>query len=113
MSAIMSDVKTKSASGKSTAPRTPARDTFTVRDLNRQPQVVLSAARKLGRVHIQGRSGERFLIQPEPSAQAEPSTREHFRARLRELHDLMGRKGSTGFTAGGWKTISEAIAGER
>lgn len=109
----MSDMKVKLASTKSAEPKAPVRDTFTVRDLNRQPQTVLSAARKLGRVHIQGRSGERFLIQPEPSATTEPSTREDFLARIRKLHDEMGKAGSTGFTASGWKTISAAIAGER
>ena len=88
------------------------RDTFTVRDMNRQPQAVLNSARELGRVHIQGRSGERFLIQPVLVAEAARSTREDFRARLVALHLRMRGDGSEGFTGEGWDTFSEIIAGE-
>ena len=108
MSAIMTDMKTKNS------PRSaPLRDTFTVRDMNRQPQVVLTAARKLGRVHIQGRSGERFVIQPAVIEEAqEPSHREDFLAHLHTLHQKIRESGYTGFTPTGWETFSKAIAGE-
>lgn len=115
MSDIMTDMKTKTAPKKKSVKRRAApvvRDTFTVRDLNRQPQVVLTAARKLGRVHVQGRSGERFLIQPEPEEKAESSSREDFRVRLKMLHSQMRASGSSGFTAQGWETFSKVIAGE-
>lgn len=111
----MTDMKTKPAPKKKSVKRRAApvvRDTFTVRDLNRQPQVVLTAARKLGRVHVQGRSGERFLIQPEALENAQQSRRQDFRARVKMLHAQMRASGSTGFNAEGWETFSKVIAGE-
>ena len=89
------------------------RNTFTVRDMNRKPQVVLRAARMLGRVHIQARSGERFVIQPASEENVEPSTREDFLERLRSLHQQMRDLGSTGFTPAGWERFSKVIAGEK
>lgn len=119
MSAIMSDMKTKAAAKKSVRRRAAApkakRRVFTVRDLNRQPQAVLNAARKTGGVHVQSRSGERFLVKPDPEATPAISDAEHRRAfheRLRELHARMRKEGSQGITAEGWDTFSKMIAGE-
>ena len=113
MSAMLADMKPKSAAKKfATHQFAPVRDTFTVRDMNRQPKVLLAAARKLGRVHVQSRSGERFVIQATTAGNVEASSREDFRARLKHLHVQMRASGSAGFTAEGWKTFSKAIAGE-
>ncbi len=118
MSAIMSDMKTK-ATAKKAARRPVAkvaapRRVFTVRDLNRQPQTVLNAARKAGGVHVHSRSGERFLVKPDPEPKPAISDVEYRRAfheRLRELHARMKAEGM-GFTAEGWETFSKTIAGE-
>lgn len=115
---MMTDMKTKVVA-KKTACRPAAkaaapRRVFTVRDLNRQPQAVLNAAREAGGVHVQSRSGERFLMTPDPEAEPRMSDLEHRRAfheRLRELHARMKAEGM-GFTAEGWDTFSKMIAGE-
>jgi hypothetical protein len=39
--------------------------TFTVRDLDRQPNVVLKTCEREGRVRIRARNGQTFTIQPE------------------------------------------------
>lgn len=115
---MMSDMKTKAAT-KKTARRPAAkaaapRRVFTVRDLNRQPQAVLNAARESGGVHVKSRSGERFLMTPAPESEPRMSDLEYRRAfhdRLRELHARMKAEGM-GFTAEGWETFSKMIAGE-
>ena len=115
MSDIMTDMKTKTAPKKKSVKRRAApvvRDTFTVRDLNRQPQVVLTAARKLGRVVVCSRSGEQFTVQPRPVPRADSATRADFLDRVKQLHASMRAKGYTGFTAEGWETFSKTIAGE-
>lgn len=115
----MSDMKTKAAAKKSVrrravAPKAKQR-VFTVRDLNRQPQAVLNAARKAGGVHVQSRNGERFLVKPDPEANSavisDVEYRRAFHERLRELHARMKAEGM-GFTAEGWETFSKTIAGE-
>ena len=114
---MMSDMKTKTAT-KKTARRPAAkaaapRRVFTVRDLNRQPQAVLNAARKAGGVHVQSRSGERFLVKPDPvpgSSQAD--SREEFHRDLMKLHEQM-RADGMGFTVEGWETFSKILAGEQ
>lgn len=116
---MMSDMKTKTATKKNA--RRPAakaaalRRVFTVRDLNRQPQAVLNAARKAGGVHVQSRSGERFLVTPDPevkSAISDVEYRRAFHARLKKLHARMREAGSSGITEDGWDTFSKMIAGE-
>ena len=110
---MMSDMKAKTVSKKSNK-RTPAssRRTFTVRDLNRQPQTVLNAARKFGKVHVQSRTGDRFELKPEPAntTSHESAVRDHL-DRLRALHERMRAEGQ-GFTAEGWETFSKMLAGE-
>ncbi len=115
MSVIMSDMKTKPAAKKSakrSAP--PVRDTFTVRELNREPQLVLTAARKLGEVHVHSRSGERFIIKPEAPTPNVPNTnpRDEFHNRLKMLHSKL-RAAGQGFTTEGWDTFGKMLAGEQ
>jgi hypothetical protein len=119
MSVMVSDMKTKTTTKK--ASRRPAakvaapRRVFTVRDLNRQPQAVLNAARKAGGVHVHSRSGERFLMKLDPAAKSAVSDVEHRRAfheRLKLLHAQMREAGSSGITEEGWDTFSKMIAGE-
>jgi hypothetical protein len=116
---MMTDMKTKAAAKKTV--RRPAakaaalRRVFTVRDLNRQPQAVLNAARKTGGVHVQSRSGERFLVKPDPEVKSALSEVEHrraFHSRLKELHARMREAGSSGITEEGWGIFSKMIAGE-
>lgn len=119
MSVIMSDMKTKTSAKKTVMRRTAAPKaagrTFTVRDLNRQPQAVLNAARKMGGVHVRSRSGERFIVRPDPEEKPGLSDVEYRRAfheRLKDLHARMRKEGSQGITAEGWDTFSKMIAGE-
>ncbi len=95
MSAIMTDMKTKPARPTPAAPAKSAqemRDTFTVRDLNRQPSAVLLSAEKLGRVMIRGRDGRVFTIMPEisPSQRIEEADafikrQDEYRKKLRKM----------------------------
>lgn len=116
MSVIMTDVKMKTKPARKHARRKPAavQATFTVRDLNRRPQVVLNAARKLGRVDVQSRSGEKFTLKPERTEpqQSDLEHREEFHRQLKAMHAKMREEGSTGFTAEGWEIFSKMIAGE-
>jgi len=85
----MTDMKTKAAPKKKSVKRRPApavRDTFTVRDLNRQPQAVLSAARKLGRVIIRSRDGGSFVMEPEHQPTARLQSADAFLAGLAAIH---------------------------
>lgn len=66
MSDILSDMKAGAKSKKASAKKEERR-VFTVRDLNRQPQVVLKAARKLGSVIIQSRDTGSFTLSPSPT----------------------------------------------
>ena len=115
----MSDMKTEPPLKKTVTRRTaaskPAGRTFTVRDLNREPQAVLNAARKMGGVHVRSRSGERFIVRLDPEEKpglSEVEYRRAFHARLKELHARMRKEGSWGITAEGCDTFSKMIAGE-
>lgn len=117
MSVMMSDMKTKTVSKKPTSKRAKPtsaanRRSFTVRELNRQPQAVLNAARRNGGVHVQSRTGERFLLKPDPAASppAESAVQEHLK-QIRDLHARMKADGM-GFTAEGWEVFSKMLAGE-
>lgn len=97
MSVIMTDMKTKTKPARKSVRRraaTPTRDTFTVRDLNRQPQVVLSAVRELGRVTISSRGGGNFILsleRPGPLTAARSSEAfVEWRRRLRQRMRSMG-----------------------
>lgn len=114
---MMSDMKTKAASKKKRVRRraaaTPLRDTFTVRDLNRQPQVVLSAARKLGRVTIRSRSDGAFVItHASPAANARVQEAEAFCQRFEALREQMRSRGFVRPSARDSKKIARMIAGE-
>ncbi|MFN0077083.1 MAG: hypothetical protein ACKVY0_11470 [Prosthecobacter sp.] len=105
----------KKASRRPAAKVAAPRRVFTVRDLNRQPQAVLNAARKSGGVHVHSRSGERFILKLDPAAKSAVSDVEHRRAfheRLKLLHARMREAGSSGITEEGWGTFSKMIAGE-
>lgn len=84
-------------------------ESYTVRDLNRRTAEVLAAAAKLGSVTIRSRTGERFVLKPEPGPSA---GRERLlerwsgqRARLRAL-------GHQDLSEEGWKRLDELVAGE-
>lgn len=113
---MMTDMKAKTVAKKPAKRSTAAAcRTFTVRDMNRQPQAVLNAARKLGEVHVKSRTGERFVLRPDPEAKSAASDIEYRRAfheRLKDIHARMGRAGSPGITAKGWDTFSKMISGE-
>jgi len=116
---MMSDMKGKAASTKVVRRQVAAtmepNRVFTVRDLNRQPQAVLNAARKAGGVHVRSRSGERFLVKLDPevkSTMSDVECRREFHARLKEMHARMREAGSLGITQEGWDTFSQLIAGQ-
>jgi hypothetical protein len=119
MSVIMSDMKTKPTkqAPKTADPQTPPDSTirreFTVRDMNRQPQALLAAARKVGSVHVRSRTGERFLLKLDPITTPNQNAdhRRLFRERIEALHEKMRQTGQ-GFTEKGWETVSKQIAGE-
>ncbi len=61
---------------------------FTVRQLDREPAVVLDAADKEGVVHVRRRDGRVYSIQPEASAR-KPITLPDFAARRRAIFPKM------------------------
>ena len=93
MSVIMSDMKATARPAKPKKPAAKARravkvlpKVFTVRDMNRNTQTVLRAARQHGRVMIRGRSGEQFKVEPmSPDDHAGP--RPDFVERMRLHHE--------------------------
>lgn len=117
MSVIMSDMKTKTTAKKPAKRRTPAvrtvRDTFTVRDMNRQPQSVLTAAQKLGRVIIRSRSGGNFVLTPEfPAPNKRVQEAEAYCRRLEEMRVKLRAMGFVPPSASDSEKIARMIAGE-
>ncbi len=115
MSDIMTDMKTKTAPKKKAVKRRPSpvvRDTFTVRDLNRQPQVVLTAARKLGRVTIRSRDGGAFKIIPELAESGRAAESGAFFKRLAAMRAKLRAGGFVPPSARDSATIARVIAGE-
>lgn len=116
MSVIMSDMKTKPdvKKAKKSNPRPAAapRD-FTVRDLNRQPQVVLNAAQKLGRIVIRSRSAGNFILTPEaPAPNKRVQEAEAFMQRQRAFREKLSRMGFVAPSADDSEKIARMIAGE-
>lgn len=117
MSAIMSDMKTKAAPKKAARGRAPApatvRGIFTVRDMNRQPQALLSAAQKLGRVTIRSRSGGNFVLTPEvPTPNKRVQEAEAFMERQRTFREKLRSMGFVPPSTGDSERIARMIAGD-
>lgn len=117
MSDIMADMKTKLAAKKSAKRRAPTpaavRGTFTVRDMNRQPQSLLTAAQKLGRVIIRSRSGGNFVLTPEiPTPNKRVQEAEAYCRRLDEMRVKLRSMGFVPPSASDSKKIARMIAGE-
>ncbi len=117
MSDIMADMKTKPAAKKSAKRRAAApaavRGTFTVRDMNRQPQSLLTAAQKLGRVIIRSRSGGNFVLTPEiPAPNKRVQEAEAYCRRLDEMRLKLRSMGFVPPSASDSEKISRMIAGE-
>jgi hypothetical protein len=79
--------------------------TFTIRDLDRSPGVVLDASRADGCVRIRERGGKTYLITPEAAPQKRMSSLPDFSARRSKL--LKGVL-SPGFV----RQLDSALAGE-
>ena len=118
MSVIVSDMKTpakpapkKRQIRRKASPELP--DTFTVRDMNRNTQTVLSAARLHGQVTIRSRSGEQFRIEAVPPAQAEAGPHPDFLERMRVHREKMRALGVVGpKTTEAHERLNRVIAGE-
>lgn len=115
MSAMMSDMKTKAAAKKSAKRpvKAPVRDTFTVREMNRRPQAVLTAARLLGSVTIRSRDGGDFLVSPKDTT---PNKRvqeaEAFVERQRAFREKLRAMGFVPPSKEDSERIARMIAGE-
>ena len=105
---MMTDMKTKSAERTQSA----ASDTFTVRDLNRQPQAVLTAARTHGRAIIRSRTGERFVVSPEQPVRPRVLEARAFVERLEALHKKLKESGFVPPNKEESDLIARMIAGE-
>jgi hypothetical protein len=79
--------------------------TFTVRDLDRSPSVVLDASRADGCVRIRERGGQTYLITPEAAPQRRISMVPGFSARRNKLFKGM-------LSASSVRELDKAIAGE-
>ena len=59
--------------------------TFTVRDLDRSPSIVLAASRMDGHARIRERGGHTYIITPEPTPQKQITALPDFSARRSRL----------------------------
>lgn len=59
--------------------------TFTVRDLDRSPNLVLEASKADGRARIRERSGQTYIITPEAAPEKRITTLPPFSVRRRKL----------------------------
>ena len=105
---MMTDMKTKSAERTQSA----ASDTFTVRDLNRHPQAVLTAARTHGRAIIRSRTGEQFVLSPDQIGAERVAKAKAFVSRLEALRLKMRESGFVGPSKEDSEKIARMIAGE-
>ena len=117
MSAIMADMKTRTAVKKSASRHAPApaavRGTFTVRDMNRRPQALLTAAQKLGSVTIRSRSGGNFVLTPEvPAPNKRVREAEAFMERQRAFREKLRSLGFVPPSKGDSERIARMIAGD-
>ena len=108
---MMSDMKTLSKPAKK-KPRarkgTPVPDTFTVRDLNRQPAAILRACDELGAVRIRTRDGRAYELRNVQAAVRAPGGKIDFDAHWRRLREA----GCRPPTAAEMKRIDLITAGE-
>lgn len=117
---MMSDMKTKPAVKKPAprraakkAPAAALRRDFTVRDMNRQPQSLLAAAQKLGRVVIRSRSAGNFILTPEvPATNTRIEEAEAFMQRQRAFREKLSRMGFVPPSKEDSEKIARMIAGE-
>ena len=79
--------------------------TYTVRDLDRRPSVVLDASRTDGSVRIRERGGQTYIITPEIAPQKRISALPSFAARRSRLFKGMLSPSSV-------RELDKAIAGE-
>jgi hypothetical protein len=111
----MSDMKTKTAAKKSAKVRTQAsmRSTFTVRDMNREPQALLTAAKKFGQITIRSRSGGNFVLKPEdPTPNERVQQAEAFIERQKAYREKLRAMGFIPFSKDDSEKIARMIAGE-
>ena len=111
MSAIMSDMKAlpKPAKKKPRAAKAKALpDTFTVRDLNRQPAAILRACDELGSVRIRTRDGRAYELRNAQNGGRAPGAKIDFDAHWRRLREA----GCRPPTAAEMKRIDRITAGE-
>jgi hypothetical protein len=85
--------------------------TFTPRDLNRSPAKVFSAVRSYGKARIRTRSGETFIIAPDPEAQdsKESTQAPDFESRWNRLWEM----GLGEVSSEDQEKYDQVIAGER
>jgi len=113
----MADMKTRTSGRKSAHLRAPApsavRESFTVRDMNRQPQSLLTAAQTLGRVLIRSRSRGNFVLTPEaPASNTRVLEAEAYCQRLAEMRAQLRSMGFVPPSASDSEKIARMIAGE-
>lgn len=111
----MSDMKTKTAAKKSAKVRAQAslRSTFTVRDMNREPQALLTAAKKFGKITIRSRSGGNFVLKPEdPSPNERVQQAEAFIERQRAYREKLRAMGFVPPSKEDSERITRMIAGD-
>ena len=85
--------------------------TFTPRDLNRSPAKVFSAVRSYGKARIRTRSGETFIIAPDPEEKAGKDSTEipNFESRWNQLWEM----GLGEVSSEDQAKYDQVIAGER
>ena len=111
MSAKMSDMKPTPNSKKS-KPRSPTAQSFTVRDLNRQPAKVLAACDLHGTVRIQTRDGRAYSLKPELPQPQRTAHVESLIARRQLLRQRLHAAGFVPPSPAEIDRINRLIAGE-
>ena len=111
MSDIMTDMKTLTKPAKKkprAAKRSQILDTFTVRDLNRQPATILRACDELGMVRIRTRDGRAYELRNVQNGGHAPGAKIDFDAHWRRLREA----GCRPPTVTEMKRIDRITAGE-
>jgi hypothetical protein len=111
MSVKMSDMKATSKSKKPQS-RPSAAQSFTVRDLNRQPAKVLAACDLRGVVRIRTRDGRSYSLKPESSAPPRTAQVDSFVARRQLLRQRLRAAGFVPPSPAEMEHINRIIAGE-
>ena len=111
MSVKMSDMRSTTKSKKSQS-RASAAQSFTLRDLNRQPAKVLAACDLHGTVRIRTRDGRSYCLKPEMPGPSRTAQVDSLVARRQQLRQRLRAAGFVPPSPAEIERINRLVAGE-